>query len=139
FAANPELLPTMSFDTTPPRWTAPRHGVDHEAVLYAIVDSAARVRQVLTAGARTVQLRIKQTEASRLREEIRAGVAACRRAGAGGRIVRRGRGVRGAGARRAARVHGPGAAGRSARRARGHADRSAIIASSDDRGADAIA
>jgi hydroxymethylpyrimidine kinase/phosphomethylpyrimidine kinase/thiamine-phosphate diphosphorylase len=82
FAGAPELLPTMSFDTTPPRWTPPRHAADHDAVLYAIVDSAARVRQVLTAGVRTVQLRIKQAQAPRLREEIRAGVAACRRAGA---------------------------------------------------------
>jgi hydroxymethylpyrimidine kinase/phosphomethylpyrimidine kinase/thiamine-phosphate diphosphorylase len=82
FARDPALLPTMSFDTTPPRWVPPRDGVDHETALYAIVDSAARVQQVLAAGVRTVQLRIKEAQASRLREDIRAAVAACRRVGA---------------------------------------------------------
>jgi hydroxymethylpyrimidine kinase/phosphomethylpyrimidine kinase/thiamine-phosphate diphosphorylase len=50
--------------------------------LYAIVDSAARMRQVLEAGVRTVQLRIKAgaMEAAALREEIAACVRGCRAA-----------------------------------------------------------
>jgi hydroxymethylpyrimidine kinase / phosphomethylpyrimidine kinase / thiamine-phosphate diphosphorylase len=82
FARDPALLPTMSFGTTPPRWVPPRDGVDHKTALYAIVDSAARVQPVLAAGVRTVQLRIKEAQASRLCEDIRAAVAACRRVGA---------------------------------------------------------
>jgi hydroxymethylpyrimidine kinase/phosphomethylpyrimidine kinase/thiamine-phosphate diphosphorylase len=82
FAADPGLLPTLSFDTEPPRWTPPRPVADHRIELYAIVDSAARVRQVLAAGVRTVQLRIKHAELSALEEEIRASVAACRECGA---------------------------------------------------------
>jgi hydroxymethylpyrimidine kinase/phosphomethylpyrimidine kinase/thiamine-phosphate diphosphorylase len=56
--------------------------------LYGIVDSAARVRQALDAGVRTLQLRIKTPAApdaawrARLVEEIRDTVAACREAGA---------------------------------------------------------
>jgi thiamine-phosphate diphosphorylase len=71
----------MSFDTTPPRWEPPRLGVEPEATLYAIVHSAARVQQALAAGVRTVQLRIKEAQAPRLREDIREAVAACRRVG----------------------------------------------------------
>jgi hydroxymethylpyrimidine kinase / phosphomethylpyrimidine kinase / thiamine-phosphate diphosphorylase len=82
FAGDPDLVPTMSFDTALPPWTAARRGADREAGLYAIVDSASRVRQVLAAGVRTVQLRIKEATASRLRDEIRASVAACRQVGA---------------------------------------------------------
>jgi hydroxymethylpyrimidine kinase / phosphomethylpyrimidine kinase / thiamine-phosphate diphosphorylase len=52
--------------------------------LYAIVDSSVRVRQVLAAGVRTVQLRIKAgaAEAKELREQIAASVRDCRAAGA---------------------------------------------------------
>lgn len=56
--------------------------------LYAIVDSAERVRQVLGAGVRTVQLRIKTPAApdaawhGDLRQQIAQSLAACRAAGA---------------------------------------------------------
>jgi hydroxymethylpyrimidine kinase / phosphomethylpyrimidine kinase / thiamine-phosphate diphosphorylase len=82
FARNPHLLPTMSFETTPPPWIPPSEATHCEAMLYAIVDSAARVREVLSAGVQTVQLRIKQADASRLHDEIRASVASSRQAGA---------------------------------------------------------
>jgi hydroxymethylpyrimidine kinase / phosphomethylpyrimidine kinase / thiamine-phosphate diphosphorylase len=89
FATDPELLPTMSFDATPPRWVPPGSTMTRAATaengLYAIVDSAARVEQLLAAGVRTIQLRIKQPSGSRLSEEIRASIAACRQAG--GRLI----------------------------------------------------
>jgi thiamine-phosphate diphosphorylase len=47
-----------------------------------VVDSAAWVRRVIDAGVRTVQLRIKDPAHPRLREEVRASVAAARAAGA---------------------------------------------------------
>jgi hydroxymethylpyrimidine kinase/phosphomethylpyrimidine kinase/thiamine-phosphate diphosphorylase len=50
--------------------------------LYAIVDSAAWVARVLATGVRTVQLRIKDANHPRLREEIAASVAAAREHGA---------------------------------------------------------
>jgi len=84
FANDPQLLPTMSFGATPPRWLPPSGAPAAigtgagESALYGIVDSAARVKQLLAAGVRTVQLRIKQAEASTLSEEIGASVAACR-------------------------------------------------------------
>lgn len=46
--------------------------------LYVIVDSAAWIERVLAAGVRTVQLRIKDPAHPRLREEVRASVAAAR-------------------------------------------------------------
>jgi hydroxymethylpyrimidine kinase/phosphomethylpyrimidine kinase/thiamine-phosphate diphosphorylase len=84
FAADPALMPTLSFDSTPPGWTPPRPPGDRRMGLYPIVDSAERVRQVLSAVPRpgVVQLRVKQADASVLREEIRVGTAACREAGA---------------------------------------------------------
>jgi thiamine-phosphate diphosphorylase len=76
----------MSFDAMPPRWVPPRRALAGDATrasdLYAIVDSAQRVAQILELGVRTVQLRIKQADAPRLSEEIRGSVAACRQAGA---------------------------------------------------------
>ena len=50
--------------------------------LYAVLDSAAWIERVLAAGVRTVQLRIKESDAPRLRDEIRQSIAAARRAGA---------------------------------------------------------
>lgn len=50
--------------------------------LYAIVDSADWVRRVLSAGVRTVQLRIKDPQQPGLREQVRTSVAAARAAGA---------------------------------------------------------
>jgi hydroxymethylpyrimidine kinase/phosphomethylpyrimidine kinase/thiamine-phosphate diphosphorylase len=82
FATEPHLLPTMSFDATPPPCVQPGPTVPGDTGLYAIVDSAARVRQVLSAGVPMVQLRIKPADAAGLSEEIRASVAACRQVGA---------------------------------------------------------
>lgn len=89
FANDPTLMPLMSFGAAPefalPAATdAPRLG------LYAIVDSAERLTQVLAAGVRTVQLRIKATPATlhdaaaraHLETAIRHSVSACREAGA---------------------------------------------------------
>jgi hydroxymethylpyrimidine kinase/phosphomethylpyrimidine kinase/thiamine-phosphate diphosphorylase len=51
--------------------------------LYAIVDSAERVAQVLAAGIRTVQLRIKAPPSTQsLRDEIASSITACRHANA---------------------------------------------------------
>src|SRR6185295_8555058 len=55
---SPQALPLLSWGEEPPevpQFAAPARRLD----LYAIVDSAARLRQVLAAGVRTVQLRIK--------------------------------------------------------------------------------
>ncbi|MBP1473980.1 thiamine phosphate synthase [Frateuria sp. MAH-13] len=49
---------------------------------YPVVDSAALVRDLAAAGARLVQLRIKQADDDRLRREIADALAACRRHGA---------------------------------------------------------
>jgi thiamine-phosphate pyrophosphorylase len=50
--------------------------------VYPIVDSAAWIRRLLPAGARLVQLRIKDRSAAELRAEICASKALCKRAGA---------------------------------------------------------
>jgi thiamine-phosphate pyrophosphorylase len=49
---------------------------------YPIVDSAGWVRRLLSAGARLIQLRVKDQPPEVLREEIRAALAACRAASA---------------------------------------------------------
>lgn len=84
---HPDRLPLLSWDerpaaaVTPP---APGRRLD----LYAIVDSAERIRQVLAAGVQTVQLRIKTPAhpdaqwLDMLRDEIQRSVAACAAAGA---------------------------------------------------------
>jgi hydroxymethylpyrimidine kinase/phosphomethylpyrimidine kinase/thiamine-phosphate diphosphorylase len=84
---HPDRLPLLSWDAqqpvAPAAITPPRR-LD----LYAIVDSAERIRQVLAAGVRTVQLRIKTPEQPdaawfvMLRGEIERSVAACTDAGA---------------------------------------------------------
>lgn len=81
FAADPTLLPQLSWAERPvfAREQAPVAAPPLD--LYAIVDSAARVRQVLAAGVRTVQLRIKQSHDG-LAAEVADSVAACRAAGA---------------------------------------------------------
>ncbi|MDE2607039.1 MAG: thiamine phosphate synthase [Burkholderiales bacterium] len=67
-----------------PRFAAPGRKLD----LYAIVDSAARLRQVLDAGVRTVQLRIKTPAApdaawhAMLREQVAQAIADSAAAGA---------------------------------------------------------
>lgn len=59
---------------TLPRISLPRH--------YPIVDSAAWIRRLLPAGARLVQLRVKDRSAEALRAEIRESKGLCERAGA---------------------------------------------------------
>ncbi|WP_395704269.1 bifunctional hydroxymethylpyrimidine kinase/phosphomethylpyrimidine kinase [Aquabacterium sp.] len=84
FGADPALLPQLSWGEAP-CFAAPRPGTGRTPLgLYAIVDSAERVRQVLAAGVRTVQLRIKcdHSDAPALAAEIRAAIAACEAAGA---------------------------------------------------------
>ena len=49
--------------------------------VYPVVDSAAWIRRLLPAGARLVQLRLKDRSASQLRGEIRASRDLCARAG----------------------------------------------------------
>ena len=96
FAADPSLLPQMSWGDS---WIdSNKAGADNDKTpmsalktlptLYAIVDSAARVAQVLQAGVRLVQLRVKTPDApgaawhAELREAIAQAVADCRAAGA---------------------------------------------------------
>jgi thiamine-phosphate diphosphorylase len=80
-------VPLLSWDEQPPAMAQPRASA-RRLDLYAIVDSAARLRQVLDAGIRTVQLRIKKPAApdaawhARLRAEVQAAVADSRAAGA---------------------------------------------------------
>lgn len=59
FGVDPSLLPRLSLDSKAPAgWTTRPRG--QAPGVYAIVDSAERVRQCVDAGARTVQLRIKR-------------------------------------------------------------------------------
>lgn len=83
----PHALPLLSWGGQPPRQPSPspaRRRLD----LYAIVDSAQRLQQVLDAGVRTVQLRIKTPPApdagwhAMLRREVQQAVAASAAAGA---------------------------------------------------------
>jgi len=89
FVNDPALLPRLSwgeaphFAETPAADAAPR-----PLGLYAIVDSAERLVQVLAAGVRTVQLRIKTPRAADapwralLRQQLQRAIAACQDAGA---------------------------------------------------------
>lgn len=89
FAADPSLMPQMSWSAAP-RFVP--FGVAREAAtplgLYAIVDSAERVAQVVDAGVRTVQLRIKTPSSpdagwtADVRGQIAASVAHCDAGGA---------------------------------------------------------
>lgn len=87
FAADPTLLPLMSFGDTP-RFADPLEGAFAPLGLYAVVDDARCVQQVLAAGVRTVQLRIKRPTdpepawEARLRQSVRRSVTACHDAGA---------------------------------------------------------
>lgn len=83
----PHALPLLSWGEEPP--LQPRPGAATRRLdLYAIVDSARRLRQVLDAGVRTVQLRIKtpqQPDAAwhaMLREEVKLAVEDSARADA---------------------------------------------------------
>jgi thiamine-phosphate diphosphorylase len=87
FVHDPALLPQLS-------WGEEAHFANSAAAvprrldLYGIVDTAERLEQVLAAGVRTVQLRIKappapdDSWAAMLRQEVQRSVAACRAAGA---------------------------------------------------------
>ena len=84
---HPDILPLLSWGDQPaaaPTPSTPTCRLD----LYAIVDSAVRVEQVLAAGVKTVQLRIKTPSSpdtrwfDMLRGEIQRCVAACDAAGA---------------------------------------------------------
>lgn len=83
----PHALPLLSWGEEPPQLPQVR-AVTRKLDLYAIVDSAARLRQVLAAGVRTVQLRIKTPAApdaawhAMLRDEVAQAIAGCRAAGA---------------------------------------------------------
>ena len=87
FATDPSLLPMLSWGEQPRFGTVPTP-TQRGLGLYAIVDSAERVAQVLAAGVRTVQLRIKTPERPNqawhagLAEAIRRSVVTCGEAGA---------------------------------------------------------
>lgn len=94
FAVEPARMPLLSCSELDSCWRlldARQSPISLETQapgLYAIVDSAERVRQVVAAGARTVQLRIKTPDAppaawqDELRCAIRQALGACREAGA---------------------------------------------------------
>src|SRR5205814_10278150 len=88
FARDASLLPRLSWGESARFASAVAAHATDRLGLYAIVDSAARVRPLLDAGVRTLQLRIKtppQAGAAwhaALREELQHGIAACRDAGA---------------------------------------------------------
>jgi hydroxymethylpyrimidine kinase/phosphomethylpyrimidine kinase/thiamine-phosphate diphosphorylase len=84
FATDPTLLPLMSWGEEP-CFAPPRPAPSRRLGLYAIVDSAERVAQVIAAGVRTVQLRIKTPSPAGawpggLRAALQASIAACRSA-----------------------------------------------------------
>lgn len=86
-AAGPQLLPRLSWSEAPV-FAPARPPAPRRLGLYAIVDSAQRLEQVLAAGAKTVQLRIKTPPApddawrAMLRGQVQRSVAACRAVGA---------------------------------------------------------
>ena len=87
FVNDPALLPQLSWGEAA-RFAETSAAAARRLDLYAIVDSAERLRQVLAAGVRTVQLRIKTPPATDaawhalLRREVQRGVLACDAAGA---------------------------------------------------------
>ncbi|MHB1121954.1 MAG: thiamine phosphate synthase [Ramlibacter sp.] len=88
FISEPQLLPRLSWGEAPRFATPVAVRAAHRLGLYAIVDSADRVQQVLAAGVKTVQLRIKAPPApddswrAALRREVERSIAACRAGGA---------------------------------------------------------
>lgn len=86
-ASDPTLLPRLSWGERP-HFVAPRPAQERDLGLYAIVDSAERLEQVLAAGVRTLQLRIKSPPRpdaawhAALRQAVQRSVQACRAAGA---------------------------------------------------------
>jgi hydroxymethylpyrimidine kinase/phosphomethylpyrimidine kinase/thiamine-phosphate diphosphorylase len=87
FVHDPALLPQLSWGEAAHFADKPA-GVRRRLDLYAIVDSAERLQQVLAAGVRTLQLRIKTPPApdaawhAMLRREVQRSVLACEAAGA---------------------------------------------------------
>jgi hydroxymethylpyrimidine kinase / phosphomethylpyrimidine kinase / thiamine-phosphate diphosphorylase len=87
FIADAARLPLLSWGEVP-RFAQVHEAGARELGLYAIVDSAARIEQVLAAGVKTLQLRIKTPAApddawrAMLREEVRRSIEACRSADA---------------------------------------------------------
>ncbi|MFN3495258.1 MAG: thiamine phosphate synthase, partial [Hydrogenophaga sp.] len=90
FGTDPSLLPRLTLGAEAPQSWATRERGEPPGV-YAIVDSAERVRQCVAAGARTVQLRIKRPSLTpandaawraHLAGEIRSALAAAESAGA---------------------------------------------------------
>jgi len=83
FGLDPSLMAWMSWGEAPTFETSPGES-SSSLGLYAIVDSAVRLRQVLSAGVRTVQLRIKAgtVDVASLREQIAQSVQDCHAAGA---------------------------------------------------------
>jgi thiamine-phosphate diphosphorylase len=81
-------LPAFSWDAQAPAHPVARSAPAEPLGIYAIVDSVARLRQVMDAGIATVQLRIKQPADAddvwhaRLRDALQEGIAAARAAGA---------------------------------------------------------
>jgi len=76
-------VPMLGWGEATPFADAPRVAESRDLGLYAIVDGAERVRQVLAAGVRSVQLRIKPAPAAAaLVAAARESLAACRAAGA---------------------------------------------------------
>lgn len=88
FASDPARLPLLSWSESAPPLVPPVAAAPQRLDLYAIVESAERMRAVLAAGVRTVQLRIKTPPApdarwqAMLRGEVRRSIEACREAGA---------------------------------------------------------
>lgn len=84
----PYQLPLFSWGEQSPQRPAVGAAAPRRLDLYAIVDSAERLRQVLAAGVRTVQLRIKRPAApdaawdAMLREQVRQAIADSTAAGA---------------------------------------------------------
>jgi hydroxymethylpyrimidine kinase/phosphomethylpyrimidine kinase/thiamine-phosphate diphosphorylase len=82
-----QRLPLLSWGEVP-RFAAATPAATQWLGLYALVDSAQRLQQVLAAGVRTVQLRIKTPAApdaawhAMLREEVRRSIELCATAGA---------------------------------------------------------
>ncbi|WP_326537874.1 bifunctional hydroxymethylpyrimidine kinase/phosphomethylpyrimidine kinase [Pseudorhodoferax sp.] len=88
FHAEPALLPQMGFGAEPV-FVPAASARPAPLGLYAIVDSAERVRTVLAAGVRSVQLRIKRPDVGAdgrwrdaLHQQVADAAAACRAAGA---------------------------------------------------------
>ncbi len=88
FAIEPSRLPWMSWSQSPDFERPAAPAVRAKLGLYAIVDRAERVKAVLDAGVRSVQLRMKTPAhadaawRAALRQEIGQAIAACESAGA---------------------------------------------------------